>query len=1067
MVWDESIPLHYKKPTMAFMKILCLLLMLSTCIITTAANEGIQQDNIVAKGIILDADGVPIIGASVVLQNVSNVGTITDIDGAFSLSIPKNGTIVISYIGYKSKKVIVNDDAIQKITLSEDSSTLDEVVVVGYGTQKKANLSGAVAAVDGKSLEMRPVTDVASALQGVVAGVNITPTSGNPNSSPSINIRGFTSISGAGPLVLVDGVEMDMSLVNPHDIENVSVLKDAASAAIYGVRAAYGVILVTTKKGSSGAGDKINVNYSANFSWGKPTTFPEMVDNSYDHAMFINQALINQGSAPMYNDRQLAGIKAYKDNPSQNPEYAIVDGKYEYYGYNNWIDMMLNDYRPKQTHNINVSGGSGKTTFYTSYAYTRDEGYFKVNPDIYRRNNLRFAIENNTYDWMKVGLRASYGARKYDEPFNYKDNSWQQVIFTSPTRPYMWYGDPNYPEYDKFNGMYFDDQNPVSLQTLGGRQIVRKNEFTVTPSIDFKPLKGWNIHADLSYQRYNDNGEYHRKEVEMVKNNFTTTLGNTSQGSFRETNSYKNYYSFNAYTDYDITLNEKHYLKGMVGYNQELTTYKSNEATAFDLVSDDFPNTGLASGDRKTGASGYEWALRGGFTRLNYIYDNKYLVEFNGRYDGTSRFPKNKRFTFLPSFSLAWRLSEEKFMDFSRGVFDNIKIRMSYGKLGNQKQAMYKNDVRDSYSYIPFMTYGYATNYLFNGAGNQLYMNPASLIAANLTWEKAATLNGGLDLTLLNSRLDATFDIYRRTTTDMLYRQEYPSILGTSAPYQNGGEVQTFGWELGLTWKDRIGSDFSYNVGFSIYDATAKITKWPGKVSNVDDNYEGKKIGEIWGYISEGIIQDEATLANIQTPNWGSKWGVGDLYFRDLDGKPGISSGANLPGDSGDKTVIGNNTPRYNYNITLGAEYKGIFFNAFFQGVGKRNYLTVAQAFQPVGTQYYITQKWHIAESWTENNRDSYFPIARARSTQNYQNNSRFVQDASYLRLKNLTVGYTLPKKWTSVAKLQNVKIYFSGENMFEFDNIKGSIDPEGVSNNGGNYYPFTRSYSFGIDLTF
>lgn len=1032
--------------------------------------DTLQQSDktVVAKGVVVDIEGTPLIGASVTLQGKANIGTITDVDGVYEISVPQNSKLLISYIGFKSQTVKANDRAVIKTTLQEDTSTLDEVVVVGYGTQKKANLSGAVASVDNKVLEMRPVTNMSSALQGAVAGVNITPSSGNPSASPSINIRGYTSVTGAGPLVLVDGVEMDMALVNPQDIESVSVLKDAAASSIYGVKAAYGVVLVTTKSGSTAGGqNKLRINYSNNFSWGKPTVFPEMIDNSYDNAVFINQALENEGLAPLYRERQLAGIKAYKENPIENPEYAVLNGRYEFYGYHNWIDMMLKDYRPKQTHNLSVSGGSGKTTFYTSYAYTRDEGYFKVNPDIFRRNNFRVSLENQTFDWMKFGVKVSYGARKYDEPYNYKDNSWHQVLFTSPSRPNMWNGDPDHPEYDQYIGMYFDDQNPVSLQKLGGRSVTRRKEFTVMPSITITPLKDWNIHADFSYQRYDYSSQHHRKEVKMIRANFVPTLGNTSQGSFTESSGAKNYYSFNAYTDYEITLKEKHYLKGLIGFNQELTTDRSSGGRAYDLVSDDFPNTGLANGQKETFASGYEWALRGGFARLNYIYDNKYLVEINGRYDGTSRFPKRKRFAFLPSFSLAWRLSEEKFMEFSKPLFDNIKLRMSYGKLGNQKQAMYRNNVKDSYSYIPFMTYGHSTGYLFDGKGTQLYINPASMVAGDLTWEKAATLNGGIDLTLLDSRLNATFDIYRRTTSDMLYRRDYPALLGTSAPYQNGGEVQTTGWELELKWADRIGEDFFYKVGFSIYDSTAKITKWPGKVSNVNDLYKGKKMGEIWGYVCEGIIQDEETLANSETPNWGSKWGVGDLYFKNIDGKPGINSGANLPGDSGDKVVIGNSTPRYRYNITLSAEYKGIFFSSFFQGVGKRDALTTSQAFRPVGTQYYITQKWHIKESWTPENRNTYFPKARARNTQNFQSNSRYVQDGSYLRLKNLTLGYNIPTKWVKKVKLNAAKFYFSGENLFEFDHVKGSIDPEGLVNSGGNYYPFTRSYSIGMDLTF
>lgn len=1025
-----------------------------------------QQNGRRITGVVTDPAGETIIGANISVQGTT-IGTITDLDGKFELTVPPGAVLNITYIGYLPQEIAVGDKTSLNIVMKEDSKTLDEVVIVGYGTQKKVNLTGAISQVDAKVFETRPVTSVASALQGALPGVLITPKSGNPNEESTFNVRGTTSINGGGPLILVDGVESSMDLVNPNDIQNVTVLKDAAASSIYGVRAAFGVILVTTKKGTT---DGLKINYSGNLSFSKATVMPEFVDNSYTHASFVNDALSRENSALLYEVTHLAAIKDYYENPAGKKDYYIQGGQYYSLGHRDWVDMLIKDFSPKHSHNVSVSGGSGKTTFYSSVGYTHQEGMLKINPDIYQRTNARLSVENQNYDWMKLGLKAVFNTSKMDEPHKYKDDIFHSIVFSSPLRGGQWMGDPDYPQYNDYIGYYFEDQGPDGYLKLGGRNITQNTEILLSPSIDLYPLKNWTVHADFSYSRTSMEKREHRKKIDkFITNKMLPTEGSTNNNSYQVTNSSREYSSFNAYTDYQFTLKEKHNFKVMAGFNQEVTTYKKTVATRKNLLSQELPSLSIGSGEQTVASDGYEWALRGGFGRINYDYDNRYLLEVNGRYDGTSRFPKDDRFVFLPSFSLGWRLSEESFMNFAKPLFNSIKLRASYGELGNQLLSSTDWDGNAKYyPYLPFFPNSLSNNYVFGNAVD-IIISPPGLVPPTLTWEKSATINGGIDITLLDNRLDMSFDVYRRTTSDMLISQTYPELLGTKAPVSNSGTLQTNGWELSVNWRDRIGQDFSYSIGLSLYDSQAKITKYDGPKATVDGYYVGKKIGEIWGYETIGFFESDDDVANSPSQSFinTGKWTAGDIKYKDRDGSKRIDTGANTVEDPGDRFVIGNETPRYNYGITLNASYKGFFANMFFQGVGKRDFFPTAQAFWPVATQYFNTQKWFVTDSWSEDNRNAYFAIPRARNDKNRVAQTKYLQDASYVRLKNLTVGYTIPKKLISKLKLSNAQVYLSGENLWEHSNVKGPYDPEGMSNKGSMYYPFQRTYSIGIDLTF
>lgn len=1019
------------------------------------------------KGMVSDKNE-PIIGANILVKGTTN-GTITDLDGHFTLSnVPENATLLVSFIGYLPQEVKVGKLQDFQIVLKEDSQTLDEVVVVGYGSQKKVNLTGSVGQVDSKVLESRPITSSSSALQGTIPNLQITPSSGEPGSGATLNVRGTTSINGGGPLVLVDGVEMSLDMVNPNDIANVTVLKDAAAAAIYGVRAAYGVVLVTTK--SAGTDMKTTVSYSGNVAFSKPTILPEMVSSSWEHADFVNKAMTNAGLDLAYSPEVVAKMKAYAADPKNNPEYEVINGTMNYYGHSNWVDLMLKKLTPSHRHNVNISGGNEKTKFFSSVGYVNQAGMYKVGEDSFQRLNTRLTVDNQTTAWLKVGAKVLYNYTTSDKPHKYKDDVWQQMVFSNPTRMATpWMGDARYPELDQYAGKYFDDQNPISLLDQGGRNKDKTNDVWLTGSADFTFTKDWKARVDFTYNLNYQHNSAHRKAVNMITNAFLPTEGNTNNNDYEWTNKNKDYYSFNAYTEYEHTFAQKHYVKAMLGFNQELTKYNITTASRQNLISQTLPSLSLGTGQQTVTENGYEWALRGGFFRLNYIYNDRYLFEVNGRYDGTSRFPSDNRFVFLPSFSGAWRISEEAFMQSTRSWLDNLKVRASYGILGNQ--LLSSNDWSGNtkyYPYIPFMSAGTGGNWLFNNSEKSLYINPAGLVSNDLTWEKASTINIGVDFTLLNQKLDMSFDWYQRTTSDMLVKVVYPEVLGTTAPPSNQAELRTRGWEFSVKWKDRIGKDFTYDLGFILSDSQAEITKYENKTNSLGDHYAGKKVGEIWGYETEGFFQTEEDVKNhADQSKLGSNWKPGDIMYKNLNGDKKIDSGSNTLDDHGDLKVIGNETPRYQYGITANMTYKDFYLNIFFQGIGKRDFWPSSQPFWPVSTQYYNTQKWFTTDSWSEDNRDAYFARPIARDSKNQQKQTKYLQDASYCRLKNLSLGYNLPQQWLRNIYVSKATVYVSGENLLEFSQIKGAYDPESAGKNGAMMYPFQRTYSIGVNVTF
>lgn len=1035
---------------------------------TVDAVQMVAQNGKTVKGVVTDNLG-PVPGANVFVKGTTN-GVITDVDGNFTLSnVPENAILQISFIGYVTQEIKVSGKITFRVLMVEDAKTLEEVVVVGYGAQKKVNLTGAIGQIDSKVLESRPITSTSSALQGTIPNLQITNTSGEPGQNASLNVRGTTSINGGSPLVLVDGVEMSLDLVNPNDIANVTVLKDAAASAIYGVRAAFGVVLVTTKSPSKA--EKVTVSYSGNFSFAKPSIMPEFIESQSQYAEWMNEACVAGGVATKFKTESIEKMRAYEANPAGNPEYEVIDGTLYYYGYSDFKELMVKNVTPTQRHNLNISGGNEKTRFYTSVGYLNQDGLYKVGDDNFKQLNTRLNVENQTTKWLKLGFKALYNYSTQDKPFTYDSKDvWKRVVYSTPTEFISsWKKDSRYPELDKYEGMYMEN-NAYSLLKDGGRNKYDKHDIWLTASADLNILKGWKAHVDFNYNLNYKKASEHSKPIKFFDGSFNETYGRTSTNYYKMSNYNTSYYSFNAYTDYENTFAEKHYLKAMIGFNQELTKYSTFSGQRNDILNENLPSLSLGSGTHTVSQNGYEWALRGAFFRVNYIYNDRYLFEVNGRYDGTSRFPSDNRFVFLPSFSGAWRISEEGFMKNTRSWLDNLKLRATYGILGNQmiSSSDWSGNTK-YYPYIPFMSNSTSQYWLF-GDEYATTINPGNLISSDLTWEKVTTVNVGLDATFLKQRLDMSFDYYVRTTSDMLIKATYPDVLGTTAPPANSAELKTRGWELSINWRDRIGKNFGYELGFVLSDSQAEVTKYNNPTGAISTYYEGHKIGEIWGYKTEGLFQsdEEAAAWYDQSDIKNVEWGAGDIKFKNLNDDEKIDDGNGTLDNHGDMVIIGNTTPRYQYGITANLTYKDFYLNIFMQGVGKRDFWPGDESFWPAATQYYNAQKWHIEDSWTPNNPNAYFPIARATDARNRGvKTDRYLQNASYLRMKNLTFGWNLPKQWISKVFLSGASVYVSGENLFEFTKVKGPYDPEAARGNGTMLYPFMRTYSFGINLTF
>ena len=1046
------------------------------------------------RGKVTDINNEPLIGVNVVEQGTTN-GTVTDVDGNFTLTAKENSTIVFSYIGFQTQQVQWKEGVNLSIILLEDSELLGEIVVVGYGTQRKINLSGAVDQVGVKELEAKPINNISQGLQGMIPNLNIDFTSGEPGQAARINVRGLTSINGGSPLILIDGIASDANELNrllPEDIESISVLKDAASAAIYGARAAFGVILITTKTGRS---DKIQVDYNNSFTWKRPSILPEKSSDPYIYLKTKNIAVLNTpwSGGHVASDERLEWARQKSDNPSIDPVRLnpLDETQWEYMGNKDWTTYFIDKNTFSNSHQVSVSGRTDKTTFYVSGGFDRENGILSkiVKNDAYKRYNMRVKGTYDVTDWFTLSNNTSY-------------------VTTERLKPgYFWSSDMSMfynlaPQDHDLNpdGTWANNASGRLMAQLnnGGEDIRKYERIQSTFGGEVNLLKNLlKINANYSFVKGNENYNWFETKYAI----------GYGPNDVREEGNSRSYRTFatDYYSVLDIygtlsLLKNKHQFTSILGFNQEYSQYNWLLAEREGLISTQLPTVALATGEMNVNESFRDWAIRGLFYRLNYIYDNKYIVEFNGRYDGSSRFPKDKRFGFFPSVSLAWRVDSEPFFEPLREGISNFKIRASYGSLGNQLVS--------EYGYIPSMSSGLG-GYLIDGR-RQLTVSSPPLVSANYTWETVVTQNIGLDLGFLNNRLTFVGDLYRRDTKGMLVPgKELPGVLGAPAPRENAADMKTTGWEITLSYNN------TFNVGnkplnlttrFLLSDTRSWITKFDNPTNLLTQYYVGQELGEIWGLQSDGLFTTEDEIAKLDESEI-IPWGALDIVpgwpkYKDLNNDNRITKGLRLD-DPKDLSIIGNSSPRFRYGFNLVGDWNNIDFSVFLQGIGKKDYYPLHFLYwsfyqQPyAGGQthifdYYRPQtdsdvdmakhsKAYIAAGLANQNLNSQFPVLqswladRNLGTRIDQSmglaipQTGHLLSGAYLRIKNITLGYTLPKTLTNKANLSRVRLFVSTDNLYEWSEVRKYFDPEAITEDtrNGYTYPFNRQYIFGLNVTF
>lgn len=1047
----------------------------------TLTTPNLNKENhfsITVTGTVLDETGQPLVGVNIQVKG-TNDGTSTDIDGAFVLEdVAEDAILVVSYVGYQTQEVPVQGNTSLTISLVSDTQLLEELVVVGYGTQKKVNLTGAVSSITSEALEDRPIPSVGQGLQGLIPNLNVSIRNGDPTQSADFNIRGYESINGGSPLILVDGVPMNIERINPNDIASVNVLKDASAAAVYGARAAFGVILIETKQGQTG---RARIQLSSEFSEAKPIFNMDPVNDPYQFVLARNQANIRTNGAPSYNDAFVENVRKYSQEGG--PAWGVRDGVLQFYGFNNYQDRLMTEYAPQQKYDLSISGASQNASYYVSFGALNKDGYLNhENNENFKRYNALMKAEFKITDWISLDEKIVFNSQKSDKPHFYNwDVNINTVARVNPIMPvefpdldyYLTPGDRD--QFAQYIGMYFAGTNFFPYLEDGGRETFTINDTWLSQGVSVTPVKGLRLRGEFSYNTYHREYQDVASKVEIIEGQDlqNVVIGNGFSGSdfINNRSDYNQYYVLNTYAEYTLDPGTSHFFKAMVGFNQEWgqNTYTRSQANT--LITPLITDLNATTGGQQTFGGKSHVALRGAFYRLNYIFADKYLFEANGRYDGTSRFPKEDRFGFFPSFSVGWRISEEGFMEGSRDFLDNLKIRASYGTLGNQLLG------NNYYPYVSTMGIG-TSPYMMTAGSRTPYVSAAGLVSPTLTWETVISQNLGVDFTILNQKLDASFDIYTRETKDMLTDVEYPSILGTSAPESNAADLKTSGWEASLTWRDHVGEDFNYRVTLALSDWQTEITKYDNPTGALSEYYEGQKIGEIWGYQTVGIFQsdDEAASAPDQS-RIGSNWRAGDIQYADLDNDGEISPGDNTLDNPGDRTIIGNSTPRYSFGINLDFNYKNWSLTSFFQGIGKRDYWPSDGNwtwFFPYNAGH--VEWYYITDTWSEDNRDAYFaaPHISTNTKQNIQVQSRYIQDASYMRLKNITLSYNFKPEWTQRIGIGGARLYLAAMNLFEVTNMRKPLDPEnlhtnilsGQNFNGAVEYPLQRIFALGVNIT-
>ncbi|MEC5145529.1 SusC/RagA family TonB-linked outer membrane protein [Chitinophaga sp. 212800010-3] len=1087
---DQALTLLLSNSALQFRK-------MSDKLIVIAPAAVVDKDNLV-KGRVVNTSGEALPGVTIRLKNTS-IGVTTDADGKFELKVPQDAILTVTYVGYDQQEVSLGGRETLTVTMEPSKNSMDEVIVVGYGTQKKINVTGAVDQISGKQLASRPIANVMQGLQGLSPGLNISYPGGRPGQTPNINIRGIASINaGSGtntgyqtPLIIIDGVSStaeDLIRLNPSDIATISVLRDAASAAIYGARASFGVILITTKDGA--AGGKQMVSYSNYFAQSRRTVMPTAVTDPYIYSRVLATSTHNTPwDYVSFSDEYYKWAKERSDNPSL-PDTRIDPSdptRWAYMGSNNWNNYFFSKSNFSQYHTISLSGSAETAkkmpiSYLLSADYTKENGLNKLAKDDWDRYGIRSKINLKPLSWLQVDNNLSIYQTKTDAPaFNITD-----VYYLQPTQVAV---NPDGTWANTGAGRLaasLADGGRNTTTRFGLQDMIRgvasflNNDLQVTGDASFK-RELWKYHTDQKKYKIG----YGPNDVRLEGPN----------GSVTENNMAITHDVFDLYANYHKILGHDHSITLLAGYNQENYEEHLVNASQQKLISSSLPFLSLTSGDASVSAVYNSYAIRSFFGRINYTFKDRYILELNGRYDGSSRFPAIKRWGLFPSVSGAWIASEENFMRSLSSVLSVLKFRASYGSLGNQNV--------NYYGYQQTLPTD-KSNYLIDGNFKQTIIKsapPLKVDPANYTWEKVTTTNVGTDIGFLQNKLQGSFDYFIRNTTGMLAPvEELPGVLGTSAPMQNAADLSTRGWELMLGYRSEINTGskpLSFGIKATLSDDRSKITRYKNEQQLFSSKYwTGKTLGEIWGLTNDGYFKskDEVNKLNESAiVPWGALEIVeGWPKYKDLDGNGKIETGISAK-NPGDLKVIGNTTPRYRFGINLDMNWNGFDLAVFMQGIGKMDYYPHHYLFwgpfqQPYANIYpwnldfyratadnEATRAQHSASyikaGLADANTNSYYPVLQSWLADNNNGKgldipqTKYLLNAAYLRIKNVTLGYTLPASLTRRYHINRLRIYVSGENLFEFSAIKKYVDPESIIDGYGWAYPYQRKYAIGLNL--
>jgi len=1052
-------------------------------------NQKESQQGITITGTVTDDTGGSLPGVNVVVKG-TNIGVVADVNGKYSITIPgRDAVLVFSFIGFATQEFAVGDRTNISVTLSEGVAQIEEVVVVGFGTQKKVNLTGAITAVGSEVFENRPVANIGQALQGIVPNLNITVSNGAPNTVPNLNIRGGTTIEQDpnngdhwtvyrnAPLILVDGVEYSATMLNqmnPNDIENMSVIKDASAAAIYGTKASFGVILIQTKSGKFG--QKGRVTYTYDLSLDSPSAIPDILDAYTIQRATVDRRLWTTANAveTAQEQRRLEAIRKYLDDPRpENAWYTETTdplaSSIQWVANVNPFDLVLKTITSTHKHNLSLSGGTDRMAYYASLGYHNQDGLYKIGEDQYQRYNAALRVNAKVKDWFNVEARLNYNRTQYEAPYlvGGKGTLWSAMkneTNRNINMPLMTGTNDPIPNTYTDNILSWVSYGARTFNTSTTAALSISPEFIIVPEM----LKA---KADLSFTPQTTVENRRSPRHAYVSDSWISTRSEQAEAQEHRGRLYRSNtdtYLINTYLDFNHTFAGIHFVSAIAGFSQESVTFGSTALNLRGLFSPDIQKPSAADDPslHTNEVGGFRRTGRGVFGRINYILLDRYLFEVNGRYDGSSRFTPNERYFFFPSFSAGWIVTQEDFMDFSRGWLDHLKIKASWGKLGSQPSG--------NYPYQETLASGTAS-YFIDGNWST-YVGAPRLVSPALTWQKAATTNVGVEINVLRNRLQFEYNKYRRKVTDILLAGEvqYPSTLGVSdanLPLINSGRMDAYGWELELRWRDRLRNGISYKVSAVLSDERTKVMEFTGNSTKMLTSsrgnllYEGMIVGNIWGYETGGILQESDLRPNPATPGaWlfdgpqGSTrpavW-PGQIWLRDLDGSGVIDEGDNTLDNPGDRKILGNNMPRYNYGFTADISWKGFDFNVFVQGVGKRDIWTGNSSYWGGNAG----SRWMYDRSWTPERTNAKFPMyGAAPATQ-----SAFMINGAYLRVKQAVLGYTLPQELTGRIGIERLRFSIAGFNLLDITDIPKVFDPDQISD----AYPQRRTFSFGAQITF